>query len=477
MPFEDIRQFIEALDKTGDVVRVKDEVDWELEAAAISRRAYEMRGPATLFEKIKDYPAGYRILGGSLGTYRRVAIALGLAPDTSLSAIHDEYARRQKQPIKPVVVSSGPCKENIMRGDDVDVHRFPAPLVHDGDGGRYLCTWDVVVAKDPDSDWTNWGMYRFMIHNKRSLVGNPDPRSHFGVIFFGKYVPHNHRMPMAIVIGADPLCHMVATAGFRIGESEVDFAGALRQAPVKLVKCETSDLLVPANAEIVIEGDALPDVTALEAPFGEYPGYRTQGAKSGIVCQVKAITYRTSPIISMISLGMPVDDSAVAAALTTALSIKRRLEIHNIPVTDVYVPPEGVTHVVIVGVKSGGIDVAKRVRDVITSRRIIVSKIIVVDEDVDVFDMGQVIHAFGTKCHPVRGIDVIEREGVGNPVTPAFSREERKKFRGSNALFDCTWPIGWSKETDIPVKSSFDVIYPKEVRDKVLKNWQRYGFR
>ncbi len=476
MAFHDVRQFIEALDKTGDVVRIRDEVDWELEAAAISRRAYERYGPAVFFEKIKDYPEGYRIFNGSLGTYRRVAIALGLDPDTPVGAIQAEHERREQHPVKPRVLKDAPCKENVMLGDDIDLYHFPAPVIHDGDGGRYLGTWNIVVSRDPDTGWSNWGMYRFMIHNQHSMVGFPDTNSHFGMVFFGKYVPQNKPMPAALVIGADPLSSMVATAGYRIGEDEADFAGALRQEPVDLVKCETSDLLVPAHAEIVIEGDMLPDKTAMEGPFGEYPGYRTQGAHMSIVMRVKAITYRNSPIITMISLGMPIDDSSLAAAMTTALAVKRRLKRHGVPVTDVYVPPHGVTHLIVVGVRSGGADIAKQVADVVWARRMVSPKIMIVDQDVDVFDIGQVLHAFGTKCHPARGIRIIEADGVGNPLTPYYSRDERKRRHAATVVFDCTWPADWKAE-DTPFKSSFDMIYPSELKDKVVANWSRYGFK
>jgi len=477
MAFDDIRQFIEALDRTGDVVRIGQQVDWELEAGAITRRAYEMNGPATLFEKIKDYPEGFRILGGCLGTYRRVGIALGLKPDTSIGEIHHEYARREEQPIKPRVVKDGPCKENVMTGDDVDLYQFPAPLIHDGDGGRYLASWCIVVSKDPDTGWTNWGMYRFMINNKRSLVGTPAIGSHFWLVFSKAYIPKNQPMPMAIVIGSDPLSSVVATDAYRMGDDEADFAGALRQEPVELVKCETSDLLVPAHAEIIIEGEALPDMTAQEGPFGEYPGYRTQGANYGVLCRVKAVSYRNSPINSMICLGMPVDDNAVVAGMTTGLAIKRRLKRHGLPITDVYAPPEGVCHLVIVSVQSGGSEVAKQILSVMTERRTRVTRLIVVDDDVDVFNLGQVLHAFATKCHPAKGTIVTELEGRVQVLTPAYSREERRRVYSATAVNDCTWPPEWSWEADIPVKASFEMMYPEQIKDKVVANWSRYGFK
>ncbi len=476
MAFNNIREFMEALDRSGDIVRIKEEVDWELEAGAINRRCYETQGPSVFFENIKDYP-GYHILGGSLGTYRRVAIALGLDPDTPVPIIHREYERREQGPIKPVVVDTGLCKENVLKGEDIDLSSFPAPMVHDGDGGRYLGTWDIVVTKDPETGWTNWGMYRFMVNTRRTLTGDASPISHLALVFREKYLPEKRPMPMALVIGADPLCHMVATGGYGIGVDEADIAGALRGEPVELVKCETSDLLVPAHAEIVVEGEILPDGIAPEGPFGEYPGYRTGKARTGILCRVKAITHRNSPIITMISLGVPVDDASVAAALTAGISMKRRLKRHGIPVTDVYAPPEGVTHLVIIGVRSGGTEMAKRIRDVFLARRVMVNKIIVVDEDVDVYDVGKVLHAFAVKYHPIKGVIADEVEaGKANMLTPCYSYEERRDLRGGIDVFDCTWPVEWPGET-LPIKSSFDCIYPEEIKEKVLRKWGQYGLK
>lgn len=477
MAFNDMREFCKALEETGDLVRVKREVDWELEAAAITRRSNENLGPALLFENIKDYPGGYKILGGVQATYRRVAMSLGLPPETPIPDIYREYEAREQKPVKPVILSTGPCKENIIKGDDVDLFKFPVPLIHDGDGGRYFGTWDIVITKDPDTGWTNWGMYRFMIHSQRILTGDATFTSHLAMVFRSKYVPQGKRMPIAIAIGADPLCHMVATAGYGIGQDEVDYAGALRQAPVEMVKAELSDLLVPANAEIVLEGELLPDAIGFEGPFGEYPGYRTGKARDGIVMEVKAITHRTSPILTMISLGIPVDDSSVAAALTASLAVKRRLKRHNIPVTDVYAPAEGVTHFVVVGVKEGGSKIAQQIKEIITARRAAINKIVVVDSDVDVFDMKQVIHALAVKCHPLNGIVANEvAAGKANELTPCYSREEREHKKGAVVVFDCTWPPEWPKET-LPIKSSFNEIYPQEVKDKVLKNWKDYGLK
>ncbi len=477
MAFKDLRQFIDKLDETGDLVRIKQEIDWDLEAGAIGRHSYETSGPAVLFEKIKDYPEGYRIFNGSLGTFRRVSVSLGLPPETSIPELYRVYEQRNEKPLKPKIVTDGPCKEIVMEGDSVDLNSLPTPYLHEGDGGRYIGTWSFTVSHDPETGWENWGMYRFMIHNPRYIVGWPRMHSHLGMILHGQYVPQKKPMPIALVLGADALCHMVATAPFRIGVNEAEQAGALRQEPLELVKCNTSDLMVPANSEIVIEGEIQPDRTATEGPFGEYPGYRTEGVRAGVLVKVKAITHRKSPILTTISLGIPPDDSSIAASLTAGLAMKARLVRHKIPITDVFVPPEGVTHIVVVGVTKGGGAIAAEITDVLTSRRADVNKVIVVDDDIDVFDMGQVMHALATKCHPIRGIHAREVEaGKANPLTPCYTGEERRAHRGAVVTFDCTWPPEWSRQTEVPVKSSFEVMFPQELKDRVLRDWKKLGF-
>ncbi|MFQ5827117.1 MAG: UbiD family decarboxylase, partial [Dehalococcoidia bacterium] len=468
-------EFIEALERSGDVVRIQREVDWDLEAAAIAGRVCELRSPAPFFERIKGCAEG-RILGAPIATFRRLAVALGLDPSTPPRELHAEYERRIEQPIKPVMVKDGPCQERAMLGDEIDLYRLPAPMVHDGDGGRYIGTWHLMVSRDPDTGWTNWGMYRLMIHNRTNLVGLLEPFQHLGMVLYSKYIPKGEPMPVAVVLGADQLCCLVAATSFQIGEDEVDYAGALRQEPVELVKCQTNDLLVPAHAEVVIEGEILPDRLLPEGPFGEYPGYRTHGAALMPAIRVTAITYRSHPINCMSVEGVGVPDSRIGPSLTGAVQIKRRLRRHEIAVTDVYIPPEMSNLVAVVGVRSGQSDVASRVMDVLHGRRALLPKIVVVDEDIDVFDLGEVMHAFATRCHPLRGT-VARADRQGWTLAPYSSPQEREQHKLATAVYDCTWPADWSKESDIPVRMSFEQAYPQAIRRQVLEEWKSYGFQ
>lgn len=474
MAFNDLRAFIDALEKAGELARIKQEVDWDMELGAISRRNFEQSGPALLFEKIKDYGAGYRILNGPVATWRRVAMAMELPPDTPVRQLYAAYEDRREKKIAPVAVRSASCQENVMLGSDVDVYKLPAPMVHDGDGGRYIGTWDIIVTKDPETGWTNWGMYRFMTHTQSMLTGWPQATSQLAMMMKSRYLPRKQPMPIAIVAGCESLCHMVATDPYKPGENEVEYAGGLRGAPVELVQCKTQDLMVPAQAEIVIEGELLPDRIALEGPFGEYPGYRSGTMGEGVLVQITAITHRKDPILTLSTLGVPPDDSSIAASLTAGIAMKRGLKRRGVPVKEVYVPPEGVTHLIVVSVERGGSRVARQVLDFFTARRVMVSKVIVVDQDVDAFDMNQVTHAFATKCHPGRGITVEHYEGRGNALTPCYSADERRRLKGASVVFDATWPDDWDPE-GVPVKSAFETTYPEEVKKKVLAQWESYG--
>ncbi|MBM4340462.1 MAG: UbiD family decarboxylase [Deltaproteobacteria bacterium] len=478
MVFNDHRDFFEVLERENELARVKREVDWDGEAGAISRKTFEHEGPALLFEKIKDYPEGYRISNGTSGTWSRVALSMMLPKKTPIRKIYKEYEERIDIKIPPRIAkkTNAPCKENIMLGNKVDLNAFPAPIVHEGDGGRYIGTWDVVINKDPETNWTNWGMYRFMVHTKNWLTGWPQSTSQLAFIMKKSYLPYNKPMPIAVVLGTDPLSHIVATAGIKTFEDEVDHVGGLRGEPVELVKCETSDLLVPAHAEMVIEGELMPDKIAPDGPFGEYPGYRSGTMCAGVAVKVKAVTYRSQPIVTMVCLGTPPDDSSIAASLTAAVAMKKGLLRHGVPVTDVYVPPEGVTHLIVIGVKKGGTEIARKILDYFTLRRIMTNKHIIVDADVDVFNMGEVLHCFATRCHPGRGILYEWYEGRSNSLTPFYSPEERKKLKGVSVAFDSTWPPEWEKEI-VPIKASFKSIYTKETIDKVNKNWESYGIK
>ncbi len=484
MHLKDLRDYVDILERDGELVRVKEEVDWNLEMGAIIRRCYDIGGPAVLFENVKDYPKGFRALGASLGPsrktghslYARVALALGLAPGSSPQEIMAHYLKRKEKPIKPVLVEGAPCKEFILRGQDVDLLKFPVPLIHGGDGGRYFGTWHTVITKDPDSSWVNWGMYRLMIHDRNTLGCLFPMQQHIGQMY-QKYEAKNQPMPAAVVIGGQPVIPIVSCSMLPSFVSEVEIAGGLQGAPVPLVKCETLDLEVPATAEIVLEGEVLPHERRTEGPFGEYMGYEAGKSSPKPVFRVHAITYRKNPILTFSNMGMPVQESQTVTALTKSAEVYSELKKLGLPVKGVFYPPYGVSHLVVVSTETPFINFAKRVAHSVwaTKPGLYTYYIVVVDADVDPTNMDEVLHAITTKCHPVNGIHPVNHIPGFPVLLPFLPPKERLLGDAAGVIFDCTWPKDWPPES-IPVKATLENLWPKQVRDKVLGKWKEYGF-
>lgn len=476
MAYTDLREFIGVLERHGEVVSIREEVDWDLEAGAIMRRCCEDGYPAPFFQKIKDYPEGYRLLGNPLASFKRLALALGLDPESRYIDILNTYDERRRMPIKPNLVKEGPCKENVHVDGEVDLYEFPAPVIHGGDGGRYLCTWHVVITKDPESDWVNWGMYRAMIHDRNSLGGLIIPTQHIGAIY-SKYEKRNIPMPFAIAIGVEPITTVVATSAVPYGVSEVDVIGGIRGEPLNLVKCETNDLLVPATAEIVIEGEVPPFERKEEGPFGEYPGYQGSPRAPRPVYRVKAVTHRNNPILTASNMGMPVDDCDVVMSVTVASDLKQDLIKHGIPVTGIYIPPECCMFMVVVATKTPYPGIASQIAGIIWANKngSSIGKVMVVEEDVDPTNMEEVLHAWATINHPAKGIQIVSPL-PGHPLIPYLTEHDKIYGIGANMVFDATWPKDWDPN-EIPRKASFKYIYPEEIQERVLKNWKEYGFK
>jgi 4-hydroxy-3-polyprenylbenzoate decarboxylase len=480
MAYRDLREFLDALEKNGELIRIKDEVDWDLEVGAIIRLACQLDAPAPLMENIRDYP-GQSMMGGYFSSYRKAAIAIGIDPDSDPATVLDAYHQRIKHPIKPIIVNRGVCQENVVTGDDVNLFDIASPMPHDGDAGRYIATWQFVATPDYDTDWINWGMYRQMIQNEKVLGGLVMPMQDIGYQFYTKYLPNKKPMPWATVIGTEPITTIVSAAPYGIGRSEVDWAGGLRLEPVELVKCVSQPLYVPANAEYIIEGYVNPTLEdrAYEGPWGEYTGYRTSPRAPRTAFHVTAITYRNNPIHPHSPLGVPVDDSHMAFAILVRSDMLNVLENNAIPVVALHVPPEMVGHVVVVSIKKPQPNLANLIASLLFGTKntgFAIRDVIVCDEDVDVYDLDQVLHVLATKWHPRRGTTFYDNQ-VGMPLTPYLSMEERLWGRTAKMVYDCTWPLDWSPTRDIPVRSSFWDIYPERIIEEVCHKWQRLGFK
>ncbi len=471
------REFIEALRQTGDMVQIDQEVDWDNEAGGIVRRVCELEAPAPYMTNIKDYP-GFSYFGAPLSNYRRVAISMGMDPESTLPEIAEEYLERTEGDIiEPVEIdkSAAPCKENIWLGDDVDLCKLPIPLVHEGDGGRYAGTWHAVITEHPITGDVNWGMYRQMMYDSRSMCGAVFPFSDLGKTLQSYYLPRGESCPFATAIGLSPLAGMAACAPSKIPESQL--TGMLAGKPVELVKCETNDLMVPANAEIILEGEIMPDVMLEEGPFGEYTGYRTSPRMPRVSFRVNCITFRNNATMTISNMGVPMDEGQLLRSFSLGLELDKLLRSQGIPITGVYMHPRSTHHMMIVGVKPTYSGIAMQIAQLAFGSKLgpWFHMVMVVDDTVDIYNWDEVYHSFCTRMNPVRDIHVFENT-TGTALYPHANSHERQWCIGSQVLFDCTFPLDWDPINEVPRLVSFKNIYPEDIQEKIVSNWKNYGF-
>ncbi len=475
----DLRDFLKVLETERELVRVRTQVDWNLEAGAISRLACERQAPAPLFENVKDYPGQQLaavLLGPGRPMHARLALALGLENKAaSVRQLIDQVKEGLRQRRRPVQVErrSAPCKEVVVPGAEANLLNYPIPWIKSVDGGRYIGTWNIVVVKDPESQWVNWATYRCMLRDEQSFTVLLLPDAQHGGHIFGKYEAAGKPMPIALVIGAHPAAHLAAITSLEHGVSEAEVAGGYLGEGVPLVKCETNDLEVPANAEMVIEAEILPGVRADEGPFGEYTGHVGHGSKAGLA-RVTCVTHRRNPIHTMANMGKPHDDAAIPQSILLSAVAEERLKRHGIAVKAVYYHTPQVAPAIAVKPEPG---VHQRILGVLlTSPRMAQHGAIFVDEDVDVTDLQEVFWAMSTRMH-AKSYQVIDN-AMANPLNPALTPEDRQSLQTGFWVVNAWLPYTWSAEyrhayTQV---ADFANSWPEDLKRKVLERWHDYGY-
>lgn len=297
MAYQDLRKWIDKLEEEKELKRITVEVDWNREIGAITRKVLDNKGPAILFENIKDYKDTRckKLFTGGLGTMGRIALMLGMSKNSSIKDLIVTTKKRFKEQIKPLEVSTGPVKENILKGEEINLYDFPVPFWHPQDGGRYFNTCCGVATKDPVTEMVNVGIYCGMITDKRKIAVSLIGGQHWG-LHYEKYKKHGESMPVAVSYGWDPALLYVASAGVPPYVCEYDIIGSVRESPVELVKCETCDLKVPAWSEIVVEGFIDPETKDIFGSWADHTGHYTEKKTMVPVLQIECITHRNDPI-------------------------------------------------------------------------------------------------------------------------------------------------------------------------------------
>ncbi len=299
LSYEDLRGWIAEADRLGEL-RTVTGASWQEEIGmAATLVSHSDSAPALLFDDVPGCPKGFRVLANLFGGKRK-NMSLGYA-DTDFDKVElsEAFARVYPEGIElipPVDVDDGPVFENIMLGDEVDLEIFPTPIWHKKDGGRYIGTGSYHVTRDPDTGWINLGSHRIMIYDGKTVGHNLQPGRHAGY-HQEKYAARGERMPMAMVIGGDPMTFFMGGADVPVGVGELDLVGGMRGKPVEVVRGKLTGLPFPANAEIVLEGYVDLERIEVEGPFGDWTGTYTEKGRRNPVVDVKAVYYRNDPII------------------------------------------------------------------------------------------------------------------------------------------------------------------------------------
>jgi UbiD family decarboxylase len=444
MPHQSLEQFIQAADAIGEA-RFVDAASWDLEVGCLTELACEMEGPLLVFDGFEGFPRGYRVCTNSVRTPRRFALAMDFPLDAHpVDLVRLWRERRQRfRPLAPLVVPDGPVLECQHEGGGVDVTRFPVPRWHEHDGGRYLGTACLVVTRDPDDDWVNVGTYRVMVHDARTLGCNISPGKH-GRIQRQKYFERGEPCPVVMSFGQHPLLFLAACTDIPYGTNEYAWVGGVRGEPVPVIRGPRTGLPLPADAEIAIEGVMLPDTYRPEGPFGEWTGYYASGTKTEPLIRVDAVYYRDDPIITGQPPFPPTESVEFNHWLWRAGHLWNQIEAAGVPdVRAVRVHPSGGRFLVALAIRQRYPGHAKQAAVVASQCRAgayMGRYVVVVDDDIDIYDTDQLLWALSTRSDPAQDIDIVRRAWSG-PLDPAI-RPGEKGFN-SRAIIDATRPWEW----------------------------------
>jgi len=396
--------------KPEEFVIVSKEVDpaYEITALVVKLEKEARRRPVLLFEKVKGTP--FPVLTNLHASRSRLALSMNSAPEDMLRT----YLRAMERPIPPRVVATGPVKDVILTGDRINLYDLPQIVHHEGDAGPYI-TAAISFAKEPGGEAWNCAYNRLMIKGRDTTSIHLTAGKHLWE-FQRIAEARGEALPVAFAIGVHPAIALGALAIGSIDEDERAIMGGLFGEPLELVKCETSDVLVPAHAELVIEAEILPAARTPEGPFGEFTGY-SLGRREREVVQVKAITHRAGAMFQDITVAHL--DHMLLSTIPMEANLYRAVRAMVPSVRAVRVPGPFTCYV---SIEQRLVGQAKNAILAVLGADLYMKRVVVVDEDVDVFDDRQVNWALATRCQPDRDITIITN-ARGSDLDPSTKED------------------------------------------------------
>ena len=486
MKHSDLRSFISYLEQQGELVRISQEVDPDLEMTEISDRTLRAKGPALLFENPKGH--SMPVLCNLFGTPKRVAMGMG---QESVAALRDvgELLAFLKQPEPPKdlrdlwdkrhdfkqvlnmpvkSVKKAPCQEVILEGSQVDLGQIPIQTCWPGDAAP-LITWPLVITRGPDKERQNLGIYRMQKLGKNKLIMRWLAHRGGALDYRDWQIKHPGKpYPVAIALGADPATTLGAVTPVPDSLSEYAFAGLLRGEKTSVVKCIGSNLQVPATAEIILEGYLQPGEEADEGPFGDHTGYYNEVERFPVLT-VERITHRKQPIYHSTYTGRPPDEPAILGVALNEVFVPI-LQKQFPEISDFYLPAEGCSYrMAVVSMKKQFPGHAKRVMMGVWSflRQFMYTKfIIVTDDDIDIRNWEDVIWAITTRMDPTRDTVMIDNTPIDylDFASPVSGLGSKMGLDATNKM-----PGETDREWGDPIQMN------KDVKQRIDQLWDELG--
>jgi UbiD family decarboxylase len=469
-PLLSLRTFLDAI---GEEVRPVEGAHWDLEIGAIAELGYKQKlPPALLFDRIGDYPAGMRVLTGSTGSARRLGRTLRLGDDLDdaglVAALRGKPSRwaaaAREFPVREV--PDAPFLQNVVEKDDVDLLAFPVPRWHAEDGGRFIGTGCLVVTSDPETGVHNGGCYRMQVQDDgRSTTIAAVPGKH-GAQNIERWFAREGRAPVTVSFGHDPLLLCLGGTEVPGGVSELEYAGAVLGERVPVYVSPENGLPIPAGAEIAIEGWVYPDRRKVEGPFGEWTGYYAGSPRPALDMEITRLYHRDDPIQLGAPPGKPPHDYSYMRSVMKSAMIQDELVSMGIPgVTAAWAHEAGGGRLFIaVSIEQRYAGHSRQVGHLtaqIPAAAYMNRYVVVVDDDIDVRDLGQIVWAMSTRTDPSVDIDVVARTW-GSKLDPMLTPDSPPY--NSRAVIDACRPYE-RKDTFARVAQS-DPDYLREVLAK-----------
>ncbi|MFL2770784.1 MAG: UbiD family decarboxylase [Rhodospirillaceae bacterium] len=482
-PYDSLRDFIVALESHGYLVRIPEIDQDQYEATALAYRLIDRKGyntaPAMLFDRVKvdgewlDGP----VLSNPYGPWQAEALGLGV------ENITDDYIAMYRQAmekveaickrgvpkIDPNVIDNtmSPCKENVQHGDEVNILKFPWLKTNPADGGRYINSGSVIIE---DSELgRNVGTYRCQVKGRNKIGVNPEPFQHGWNMLMNAKKRGEKSVKAAVVVGADPLVFAMSSSKVaQSGQDELAIAGGFRGKAVDVVRCETSDILVPAHAEIIIEGEIPLDCDLEEeGPFGEMYGYLGLKKEENFFMNIQAVTHRNKPWVINNYTG--VMRGALTSPMSATAQIRYKMMVPGLQAMHIPTDATGYT-IISIDKKQAGAGIAAG--HIVAGSFNIAKVVIVVDKDVDVLNWTDVLAAVGSRWQPHPGTQII-------PQITGMRLDPSQSVRGmtSKVVIDATrqLPEEGGPESYPPLNRSLLQDMCPEAFDLVDSKWDDYG--